>query len=199
MRSDCPVEQVTWNEAAAFCNAQSEVHGLDRCYTCSGEGSMTACVFDTTIESPYACEGWRLPTEAEWERAARAETTTATYGGNLVTGRVRCQPNSVLEPVAWFCRNSDDTTHEVATRAPNAWGLADMLGNVLEWCHDWFEYAPPDEPSVDPIGPDTGFARVVRGGAYSSFAADCRAAYRFRHPQFTSMDSIGFRPARTVE
>ena len=129
---------------------------------------------------------YRLPTEAEWEFAARAGTT-GDYGG---TG--------VPEEMGWFSQNSDGETHPVGTKAPNAWGLYDMHGNVWEWVHDWYDIQYyTQSPTIDPAGPDTGTARVVRGGGWSYSAGRSKSASR-AHPGPDARDSfIGFRLVRT--
>ena len=144
--------------------------------------------------SPYECPGYRLPTEAEWEYAARAGTTTATYNGNLDdTG---CS-STVLEPIAWYCGNSGDEIHPVGNLDPNAWGLYDMLGNVSEWCHDRYESDLGSSAVANPWGPAAGSYRVFRGGSWDRSAWGTRAAYRFRRYPDNRSYNIGFRPARS--
>lgn len=160
-----PVEQVSWEDCDRFCKALTKVvPGLD----------------------------FRLPTEAEWERACRAGSTTATYGGELEGEELA----TVLEPIAWYTGNSDGRTQPVKRKQPNAWGLYDMLGNVWEWCQDGLR----DYGSAavrDPTGPmQTGVYRVSRGGAWSPRARHVRAAYRVRWPPHLRLDHQGFRLAR---
>ncbi len=134
---DCPVERVSWHESAAFCNVLSEAEGLATCYECTGTAPDFSCDLDPGFASPYDCPGYRLPTEAEWEYAARAGTTESTYNGDIDASHLHCEAgNTVLEPIAWFCGNSGGRTHEAMTRDPNGWGLYDMPGNVWEWCYD---------------------------------------------------------------
>ena len=124
-------------------------------------------------------------------------TTTATDNGDLEVGFVNCeQPNDVLDPIAWFCGNSGDTIHVVGTRTRNAFGLFDMLGNVMGWCHDWFEEYSTDSVT-DPWGPPTGTYRLMRGGTYRNAARFSRAAMRNRIEPTTRNRHIGFRPVRT--
>ncbi|MCH7920970.1 MAG: formylglycine-generating enzyme family protein, partial [Planctomycetes bacterium] len=133
--------------------------------------------------------GCRLPTEAEWEYACRASTTTEySFAGN----------EKELDEYGWFHSNSDRQTHPVGTKKPNPWGIHDMHGNVWEWCEDWFDedYYKGSLES-DPKGPDTGSFRVCRGGSGFSPAEDCRSAYRYGDPPSFRYDFLGFRVARS--
>ncbi len=119
---------------------------------------------------------YKLPTEAEWEYAARAGSTTAfTNGGISETG---CGYDSNLDAMGWYCGNSDKRTHRVAGKKPNRWGLYDMHGNVWEWCQDWYGKNYPSDSVIDPTGPSSGSLRVGRGGSWSNFARRCRSAVR---------------------
>ena len=152
---NCPVEQVSWEDVQEFIgrlNAQ--------------EGG----------------EVYRLPTEAEWEYAARAGTTGDRYGS--------------LDGIAWYRENSSSKTHPVGGKTPNAWGLYDMLGNVLEWVEDWFgDY--PGGAVTDPLGPGSGSDRVLRGGNWNSIARGSRASFRFNFAPGYRDFSLGFRLLRT--
>jgi len=210
---ECPVENLTWHEAAAYANYVSETADLPACYTCSGSGTELRCGANNAYATPYDCPGYRLPTEAEWEYAARAGTLTATYNGdNLLLDCTT--PNNVLESIAWYCGNAtvaytdcaDITgvggpscagTHLVGLRTPNAWGLYDMLGNVHEWCHDWYAAYGEDEVT-DPWGPATGTARVHRGGRWGSLGVYIRAAARYTESPENATRGIGFRLVRTL-
>ncbi|MCB9868075.1 MAG: formylglycine-generating enzyme family protein [Phycisphaerales bacterium] len=216
---DCPVEQVTWYEALVFANALSQFRGLAPCYEVSGcdaaPGSGMQCTSVSVMATdgnPLLCEGYRLPTEAEWEFAARAGTTTATYRGNLQFP-VICDPQPNLEPLAWYCENASVSyagasdcsggrgpsscgARVVASLVPNAWGLYDTLGNVWEWTWDWHgEYT---SSAIDPLGADAGVYRVMRGGSWADEAHDARAACRGIAPPGERGDGIGFRLARTA-
>ena len=194
--ADCPVEQVNWHEAAAYCNTLSGQSGLDRCYLCRGLGSSVYC---DPAGNPYECRGYRLPTEAEWEYAARAGTATATYNGNpdIPDPTGPCAASAALDTIAWYCANSSDGTHQVGTMRPNQWGLYDMLGNVYEWCHDTLDDYPSDSVT-DPEGRAVG-ARVQRGGAFQSPARYMRSAHRSQAPAENRHKVFGFRVVRTLD
>jgi len=195
--TDCPVETVNWYEAAAYSNVFSAAEGYASCYTCTGAGTGVDCEPDVAYATPYDCPGYRLPTEAEWEYAARAGTATATYNGDLDDGHLNCeQPNDVLDSIAWYCGNSGDTTHEVGTRLPNFFGLYDMLGNAWEWCHDWHDDYPTGSVE-DPWGPASGSFRVVRGGSCEFDAKYSRASYRRRRLPSNRLGH-GFRLVRSL-
>ena len=155
-----PVDQIRWPDAAAFCNARSQAQGLQPAY----DTNTWSCNFDA--------DGYRLPTEAEYEYALRAGSTNTDYWfGN--------SPED-LKRYAWFKGNSPRGTHPVGEKPPNNWGLCDMVGNVWEWCNDWYQQDYyQHSPQRDPRGPATGQNRVVRGGCWNSKPDYCRAAYRY--------------------
>ena len=171
---DHPVEGISWLDAVAYANALSRAEGLDPCYDRWGNTVVGQSLFD--------CTGYRLPTEAEWEYAARAGTTESRYGD--------------VSQVAWCQDNSGRRTRAVGQLTPNAWGLYDMLGNVQEWTHDW--YAPYASVDTNPCGPPSGFHRVLRGGSWYSGPENARAASRdFDEPSYGDR-SKGFRLARSA-
>ena len=163
----CPVEQISWEDAQRFIQKLNRKEGTDK---------------------------YRLPTEAEWEYACRASSTTALPNGDIIELECGLDPN--LDPSGWYCGNSQDMIKPVAGKKPNAWGLYDMLGNVQEWCQDWFGGYPDDEV-VDPEGPKEGTYRVMRGGVWYSPARDVRCASRFGSPPHYRFQHIGFRIGKT--
>ena len=133
------------------------------------------------IQGFNTATGFRLPTEAEWEFACRAGTTTVRYGE--------------VNDIAWYNGNAGGTTHAVAGKLPNALGLYDTLGNVWEWCQDWYE--PYAAGSVtNPTGPRTGSDRLLRGGCWYGNSNHCRGSQRFNFPPSSAFDNFGFRVVR---
>lgn len=171
--SDCPVEMVSWFEAVDYVNALSRAVGLPECYSGAG-GERTF--------SGLSCRGYRLPTEAEWEFAARAGTTEARYGP--------------LDVIAWYADNSGNRTNPVRRKMANDLGLHDMIGNVREWTNNW-SGAYSAESSIDPLGPTRGSFRVARGCGWSGGSSACRAAFRSYVLPEGRGASLGFRPARS--
>ena len=198
--ADCPVENVSWYESVAYCNALSLAAGLPRCYADADDTDYDRTDANSQRQAvlrfgPLGCTGYRLPTESEWEYAARAGTATASYGGPV--GDADCGLDPSLATVAWYCGNAGETTHPVAAKLPNAWGLHDMLGNVWEWTQDVYgEY--PAGASADPRGRAAGDYRVVRGGSWSNLARNPRAALRDRDDPGSRYNGLGFRPARSL-
>jgi formylglycine-generating enzyme required for sulfatase activity len=178
---DNPVEMVSWNEAVEFCNALSRKEGLEECYTLES-GTTWRCNFNK--------KGYRLPTEAEWEYACRANAPTNTdyYTGN---------GENALAKAGWYYYNSNSTTNPVGQKEANKFGLYDMHGNVWEWCWDWYAAAYAGDNLDDPPGPNSGSYRVFRGGGWNYGAIYCRSAYRYTFTPDYRDDGIGFRIART--
>ena len=186
-RSDCdacPVEEVSWNDAVDYCNALSALEGLEPAYE----------VIGADVSWNQTANGYRLPTESEWEYACRAGSTTAFYNGPITD--TNCDdPN--LDQIGWYCGNAGQRTHEVGQKIANAWGLYDMSGNVSEWCWDWYDEYPVG-PVTDPVGPADGARRVHRGGSYVYPAPYFRSAYRhYAYPDFFNYN-YGFRSARSA-
>lgn len=161
-----PVETVTWKDAVIFCNKLSLQLGLNTCYSVSEENEEIS--FDKTAN------GFRLPTEAEWEYACKAGTKEIRYGE--------------LDSIAWYKSNSEQTTHIVGQKEANAWGLYDMLGNIWEWCSDIY-----DETVY-------GSYRIFRGGSWADEERSVMATTRRRsHPLKFKIDDLGFRIARNID
>ena len=189
---DCPVERATWHDGAAYCNALSKQNGLGQCYTCTGSKETLSCDTATTYAGAkiYDCPGYRLPTEAEWEYAYRAGTTSAFYNGPILS----CVgSDSNADKIGWYNMNASVNTHPVGMKAPNAFGVYDMAGNVYEWCHDWYQYDLGAATKKDPAGPASGSTRIVRGGGLGSYARSLRGACRWDHTPAKRFPNIGFR------
>ena len=178
---ECPVDKVSWTGAVYYCNALSALEGLSPAYEINA-GIVTW--------DPEA-HGYRLPTEAEWEYACRAGTTTAFYNGPIIESYCE-DPN--MDEIGWYCGNDSNHTEEVGRKPPNPWGLYDMSGNLWEWCWDWKDYYDVG-PVVDPTGPDSGTDRVFRGGSWSHYALHCRSASRHQGGVLYKVSTVGFRPA----
>ena len=162
---DCPVERVSWNYVQEFIANLNRRSGGRR---------------------------FRLPTEAEWEYAARAGTTTDTYSGDITAPRGN---DPVLNRIAWYWESSGNRTHPVGRKAPNAWGLHDMLGNVREWVADW-KGGYQGGTVKDPAGPSSGSDRVSRGCSWFGHAGICRSAHRHRDSPGYLYGGLGFRLLR---
>jgi len=175
-----PTEMIGWGKAALYCNMRSEAEGLQPCYNEFGECNFQA-------------DGYRLPTEAEWEYACRAGSDAVYgFGSDL----------RLLGKHAWYARNASKRTHPVKTKRANAWGLFDMHGNVAEWCNDFYaaDYYR-SSPGTNPQGPPAGDKNVLRGGHWGAGTEACTSAARLgEEPGFSdacfARDAIGFRCVR---
>lgn len=213
----CPATYMTWFEAALYANHRSKQHEppLPECYVLGDceyteRGHYVCHEIGMTVDSIYDCTGYRLPTRAEWQYAARAGTTTSYYSGNITVtedderlGEVE-EPN--LNPIAWYAFNSwDDATQFMATRPvglkwPNQWGLYDMLGNAAELMHEPDHARSPEFPATDPFGeigtPYDG--RPDCGGSMIGNPSRLRAAAGLQASPTIGDDTAGFRLARTL-
>ncbi len=182
-----PVERIRWRDAKVYCNERSMLEGLKPCYN-----EKTP-----DLDCDYSANGYRLPTEAEWEYAARAGTTTAYDFG----------PADKLRQNAWFADNADQETHAAGQKPANRWGLHDMYGNVSEWCEDVYDPAYyKSSPAADPHGPPSpgvDVKRVMRGGNWKASAEMCRVSARQAQRTGNTdacfyTDFCGFRCVRRV-
>jgi acetoin utilization deacetylase AcuC-like enzyme/formylglycine-generating enzyme required for sulfatase activity len=177
-----PVEMIPWTKAALFCNVRSKAEGLEPCYN------------EDTAECDFSKNGYRLPTEAEWEYACRAGTKAEYSFGD---------PRRAAD-YAWFGDNAQKKTHPVGQKKPNPWGLYDMHGNVAEWCNDVFgkDYYQTSVP-VNPRGPSEGEMYVLRGGSWKGSVEVLRSFHRVaENPGFADAclapDTMGFRCVRKM-
>ena len=171
--SDAPVTNVSAQDAMRFCNKLSIAEGLSPCYD------------DETLVCDYTLNGYRLPTEAEWEFACKSGTDTLFNTGNSETD---------LANAGWYLGNSGDKPRPVAQKKPNAFGLYDMHGNVWEWCRDWYDekfYAKAK--NINPENTTEAKTRVLRGGSCGAYPQDCRAATRVWNRPGHLSDYNGFR------
>ncbi|MCD6327106.1 formylglycine-generating enzyme family protein [bacterium] len=194
---DFPVEQVTWLDCVDFCNKLSRAHGLLECYTITGigydEDDMHITAADVSCN--FEANGYRLPTEAEWEYACRAGTSIIFYAGELEVD---------FTHIAWYLGNSGGGPHPAGQKMPNVFGLHDMHGNAWEWCWDWYDpdyYGTRPNPDSDPKGADVppamGAYRTYKGGGFYSPPDVSRVALRgCCSSPGTMCTDLGFRIAR---
>ena len=198
-----PVVNVGWYNVLVYCNKRSRAEGLTPCYSIDGStdpndwGHVPTSTWDRkwdAVECNWNANGYRLPTEAEWEYAARAGDNTVdslTYSG---TSNV-----DELGDYAWYLDNANDNIYEVGTKKANAFGLYDMSGNVYEWCWNKFSFDGYDteaEGGSDPTGISVGSHRICRGGGWESSSDNCAVSYRHWFGPFSGVFCVGFRVVR---
>lgn len=179
-QNDHPVVLVTWNDAAQYCNWLSLRDGLEEVYQSDNKKSRYYI-------ADFSKNGYRLPTEAEWEWAARGGINSKGYAYSGSDDSTK---------VAWFIDDSNKTTHPVGTKNPNELSLYDMSGNAIEWCNDWFIEYSSDESFVDPTGPASGKTKAIRGGSWLSESMVSLMIERIDCPPNCGFNDLGFRVVR---
>lgn len=188
---NCPVDNVTWFSALEYCNRLSEMEGYSPYYEINVQKRRTNGLVDAANVKILGGDGYRLPTEAEWEYACRAGSISPWCFGDQVME---------VSNYAWYFENSQNESHPVGQKKPNAWGLFDMHGNLLEWCYDWYGefYYQQCNDIEDPLGPETGTAKSLRGGAWQFGAEATRSPYRNSSNPESSSSVVGFRILRAA-
>lgn len=201
-----PVNMVTWWDVVKWCNARSEKDGLRPCYMAGGSVMRTGI---TALTVDWTANGYRLPTEAEWEKAARGGAINKRFpwGTDTISHAEANFRNNGAEPYQSgsseyhpdYIVNSQGNTSPIGAFAANGFGLHDMAGNVVEWCWDWYGASSYVDGVTDPRGPSSSTLKVLRGGSYAHNAAGCRAASRLERSNPTARYlNYGFRDARSL-
>lgn len=184
---NAPIANVHFNTALLYCNWRSKKEGLTQPYTFNAT--------DGTVTYNKQANGYRLPTEAEWEYACRADTSATKFPKEYFYGN----DSTLLDQFAWFKKaNSSEAMQNVATKKPNPFGLYDMHGNVSEWVWNWYNNTYDANDNKNPIGKSSGSERVYRGGSYKDWGESLRSAKRFKGGPVSRYEAVGIRLARNI-